>query len=197
MDRIPVLKTYKLYIGGQFPRTESGRYYELKDKSKKLIANVCLSSRKDLRNAVTAARSAFGGWSGKSAFNRSQILYRIAEMLEGRKTQLKEELMQQGSNAKQAEAEVNLCIDRLIYYAGWCDKYSALFSSINPVASSHYNFSVPEPTGVVTIIAPEESSLILSKCDRAGYCRWKYLRCSCFRNKTFVQHYLRRNIGNF
>lgn len=160
MERIPVLKTYKIYIGGQFPRTESGRYYELKDKSKKLIANMCLSSRKDLRNAVTAARSAFVGWSGKTAFNRSQILYRIAEMLEGRKGQLKEELMLQGSNAKQAEAEVALSIDRLIYYAGWCDKYSALFSSVNPVASSHFNFSVPEPTGVVTIIAPEDSSLV-------------------------------------
>jgi acyl-CoA reductase-like NAD-dependent aldehyde dehydrogenase len=160
MERIPVLKTYKIYIGGQFPRTESGRYYELKDKSKKLIANMCLSSRKDLRNAVTAARSAFSGWSGKTAFNRSQILYRIAEMLEGRKAQLKEELILQGSNAKQAEAEVALSIDRLIYYAGWCDKYSALFSSVNPVASSHFNFSVPEPTGVVTIIAPEDSSLL-------------------------------------
>ncbi len=160
MNRIPVLKTYKIYIGGQFPRTESGRYYELRDKHKKHIANVCLSSRKDLRNAVTAARSAFTGWSGKTAFNRSQILYRIAEMLEGRKAQLKEELMLQGSNAKQAEAEVIVSIDRLIYYAGWCDKYSALFSSVNPVASSHYNFSVPEPTGVVNIIAPEEFSLL-------------------------------------
>jgi len=160
MQRIPVLKTYKIYIGGQFPRTESGRYYELKDKNKKLIANMCLSSRKDLRNAVTAARSAFEGWSGKTAFNRSQILYRIAEMLEGRKAQLKEELVQQGSNAKQAEVEVALSIDRLIYYAGWCDKYSALFSSVNPVASSHFNFSIPEPTGVVTIIAPEDSSLL-------------------------------------
>jgi acyl-CoA reductase-like NAD-dependent aldehyde dehydrogenase len=160
MERIPVLKTYKIYIGGQFPRTESGRYYELKDKSKKLVANMCLCSRKDLRNAVTAARGAFAGWSGKTAFNRSQILYRIAEMLEGRKAQLKEELMQQGSNAKQAETEVLLSIDRLIYYAGWCDKYSALFSSVNPVASSHYNFSVSEPTGVVNIIAPEENSLI-------------------------------------
>jgi acyl-CoA reductase-like NAD-dependent aldehyde dehydrogenase len=160
MERIPVLKTYKIYTGGQFPRTESGRYYELKDKSKKLIANMCLCSRKDLRNAVTAARGAFAGWSGKTAFNRSQILYRIAEMLEGRKAQLKEELMQQGSNAKQAEAEVLLSIDRFIYYAGWCDKYSALFSSVNPVASSHYNFSVPEPTGVVNIIAPDENSLI-------------------------------------
>lgn len=160
MERIPVLKTYKLYIGGQFPRTESGRYYELKNKQNKLIANMCLSSRKDLRNAVTAARSAFGGWSGKSAFNRSQIIYRIAEMLEGRKAQLKDELMQQGSTAKQAETEVLQSIDRLIYYAGWCDKYSQIFSSVNPVASSHFNFSVPEPMGVVNIIAPEDSSLL-------------------------------------
>jgi acyl-CoA reductase-like NAD-dependent aldehyde dehydrogenase len=160
MERIPVLKTYKLYIGGQFPRTESGRYYELKNKQNKLIANMCLSSRKDFRNAVTAARIAFGGWSGKSAYNRSQIIYRIAEMLEGRKAQLKEELIQQGSTAKQADTEVVQAIDRLIYYAGWCDKYSQIFSSVNPVASSHFNFSVPEPTGVVSIIAPEDSSLL-------------------------------------
>lgn len=160
MERIPVLKTYKLYIGGQFPRTESGRYYELKDKKKKLLANMCLSSRKDLRNAVVAARSAFGGWSGRSAFNRSQIIYRIAEMLEGRKAQLIDELVQQGSTAVQAKNEVAVGIDRIIYYAGWCDKYTQLFSSVNPVASSHFNFSVPEPTGVVTIIAPEESSLL-------------------------------------
>jgi acyl-CoA reductase-like NAD-dependent aldehyde dehydrogenase len=160
MERIPVLKTYKLYIGGQFPRTESGRYYELKDKKKKLLANMCLSSRKDLRNAVVAARAAFGGWSGRSAFNRSQIIYRIAEMLEGRKAQLMDELVQQGSTAVQAKNEVAACIDRIIYYAGWCDKYTQIFSSVNPVASSHFNFSVPEPTGVVNIIAPEESSLL-------------------------------------
>jgi len=160
MERITVLKTHKLFIGGQFPRTESGRYYELKDKTKKLIANMCLSSRKDFRNAVIAARGAFGGWSSKSAFNRSQIIYRIAEILEGRKAQFKEELMLQGSTLRQAELEVILSIDRLIYYAGWCDKYSALFSSVNPVASSHFNFSVPEPTGVVSVIAPEETSLL-------------------------------------
>jgi acyl-CoA reductase-like NAD-dependent aldehyde dehydrogenase len=160
MERIPVLKTYKLYIGGQFPRTESGRYYELKDKKKKLLANMCLSSRKDLRNAVVAARAAFSGWSGRSAFNRSQIVYRIAEMLEGRKAQLMDELVQQGSTAVQAKNEVAACIDRIIYYAGWCDKYTQIFSSVNPVASSHFNFSVPEPTGVVNIIAPEESSLL-------------------------------------
>jgi acyl-CoA reductase-like NAD-dependent aldehyde dehydrogenase len=113
-----------------------------------------------MRNAVVAARGAFGGWSGRSAFNRSQIIYRIAEMLEGRKAQLMDELVQQGSTAVQAKNEVAACIDRIIYYAGWCDKYTQIFSSVNPVASSHFNFSVPEPTGVVNIIAPEESSLL-------------------------------------
>jgi len=160
MERLNVLKTYKIYIGGQFPRTESGRYYALLNKKKDTIANVCLSSRKDLRNAVVAARGAVTGWSGKPAFNRSQILYRIAEMLEGRKAQFVEELILQGITAKAAEAEVLQSIDRLVYYAGWCDKYTALYSSVNPVASSHFNFSVPEPTGVVSVIAPEESSLL-------------------------------------
>ncbi len=160
MSRLNVLKTYKIYIGGQFPRTESGRYYALQNKKGDTIANVCLSSRKDLRNAVVAARAAVTGWSGKTAFNRSQILYRIAEMLEGRKAQFIEELVLQGLTPKAAEVEVLKSIDRLVYYAGWCDKYSALFSSVNPVASSHFNFSVPEPTGVVSVIAPEDSSLL-------------------------------------
>ncbi len=160
MSRLEILKTYKIYIGGQFPRTESGRYYPLKDKNGKLLANVCLSSRKDFRNAVVAARGAFGGWSGRAAFNRSQILYRIAEMLESRKAQFIAELQQQGSTAKAAEEEVNQSIDRLVYYAGWCDKYIQLYSTVNPVASSHFNFSVPEPTGVVAIIAPEDSALL-------------------------------------
>lgn len=160
MPRLNVLKTYKIYIGGQFPRTESGRYYELLNKKSETIANVCLSSRKDFRNAVVAARSAFVGWSGRAAFNRSQILYRIAEMLEGRKTQFVEELVLQGVSKAAAEKEVLQSIDRLVYYAGWCDKYSALFSSVNPVASSHFNFSVPEPTGVVSVIAPENSGLL-------------------------------------
>jgi acyl-CoA reductase-like NAD-dependent aldehyde dehydrogenase len=160
MSRLNILKTYKIYIGGQFPRTESGRYYELKNKKGDVLANVCLSSRKDFRNAVVAARSAFGGWSGRSAFNRGQILYRIAEMLEGRKAQFVEELVLQGSSARVAETEVQESIDRLVYYAGWCDKYQQLFGSVNPVASSHFNFSVPEPTGVVSIIAPEKSSLL-------------------------------------
>lgn len=159
-DRSAILKTYKIYIGGQFPRTESGRYYALNDGQARLLANICLSSRKDFRNAVVSARKAFGGWSSKSAFNRSQILYRIGEMLEGRKAQFVEELMQMGSTKTQAENEVNLSVDRLIYYAGWCDKYTQLFSSVNPVASSHFNFSVPEPMGVVAGIAPEKSGLL-------------------------------------
>jgi acyl-CoA reductase-like NAD-dependent aldehyde dehydrogenase len=160
MERLEVLKTYKIFIGGQFPRTESGRFYPLYDKSKKIIANMCLSSRKDYRNAVVAARSAQSGWAARAAFNRGQILYRIAEMLEGRKEQFVNELIQQGSNKKQAEDEVKLSIDRIVYYAGWCDKYQQVFSSVNPVASSHFNFSVPEPMGVVAIIADENTSLI-------------------------------------
>lgn len=160
MTRLNVLKTYKIYIGGQFPRTESGRFYELKNKKQQIIANVCLSSRKDFRNAVTSARGAFGSWSGRSAFNRSQILYRIAEMLQGRASQFIEELMQQGITKTAAQKEVIQNIDRLVYYAGWCDKYQQIFSAVNPVASSHFNFSVPEPMGVVSIIAPEKSSLL-------------------------------------
>jgi len=160
MSRLEVLKTYKIYIGGQFPRTESGRYYIPVNSTGAKLANVCLSSRKDFRNAVVAARGAFGGWAGRAAFNRSQILYRMAEMLEGRKAQFIEELTQQDSTREAAENEVNLSIDRLIYYAGWCDKFQQLFSAVNPVASSHFNFSVPEPTGVVSIIAPQQSGLL-------------------------------------
>ncbi len=158
--RLEVLKTYKIYIGGQFPRTESGRYYIPTNAAGKKLANVCLSSRKDFRDAVVTARSAFGGWSGRAAFNRSQILYRMAEMLEGRKTQFIEEMVLQDSTKAKAEKEVNLAIDRLIYYAGWCDKFQQLYSAVNPVASSHFNFSVPEPTGVVSIIAPQSDSLL-------------------------------------
>lgn len=160
MSRIEVLKTYKLYIGGQFPRTESGRYYPLMNSKKEVIANVSLSSRKDFRNAEVAARSAFAGWSSKTHFNRGQILYRVAEMLEGRKEQFVNELVQQGLTKKQAESEVQQSVDRWVYYAGWCDKYQQMFSTVNPVSSSHFNFSVPEPMGVVSIIAPEKSSLL-------------------------------------
>ncbi len=158
--RLEVLKTYKIYIGGQFPRTESGRYYVTTNKKQQALANVCLSSRKDVRDAIVAARNAFGGWSGKAAFNRAQILYRIAEMLEGRRAQFVDELIKQDVSAKDAEQEINISIDRLIYYAGWCDKYQQVFGSVNPVASSHFNFSVPEPTGVVTIVAPQNTSLL-------------------------------------
>lgn len=160
MSRLEILKTYKIYIGGQFPRTESGRYYSPLDKKGNPLGNICLSSRKDVRNAVSAARKAFGGWSERAAFNRGQILYRIAEMLEGRREQFISELIQQGSSRPNAEKEVNLSVDRIVYYAGWCDKFVQVLSAVNPVASSHFNFSVPEPMGVVGIVAPPSSSLI-------------------------------------
>jgi acyl-CoA reductase-like NAD-dependent aldehyde dehydrogenase len=160
MNRLEILKTYKLYIGGQFPRTESGRSYQPLDSKGKPLANLCLSSRKDARNAVSAARKAVGSWSERSAFNRGQILYRIAEMLESRKAQFVEELIAQGSTKASAEKEVHLTIDRIVYYAGWCDKYQQVVSSVNPVASSHFNFSVAEPMGVIGIHAPQDSSLI-------------------------------------
>ncbi|HMN04825.1 MAG TPA: aldehyde dehydrogenase family protein [Flavobacteriales bacterium] len=159
-DRIPVMKTYKLYIGGKFPRTESGRYYQPKDADGKPLANVCRSSRKDLRESVVAARKAFGDWGRRTAYNRGQILYRIGEMLEGRSAQFVHELMLHGATRSAAEKEVTTAIDRWIHYAGWCDKYQALFSSVNPTATSHFNFSVQEPTGVVGILAPEESGLL-------------------------------------
>lgn len=158
--RLEVLKTYKIYIAGQFPRTESGRYYSPVNKAGKKLANVCLCSRKDFRDAVVAARAAFSGWSNRAPFNRSQILYRMAEMLEGRKAQFIEELVLQGTSKVAAEKEVNLATDRLIYYAGWCDKFQQLFSAVNPVATPHFNFSAPEPTGVVSIIAPQGDSLL-------------------------------------
>ena len=157
--RLNVLKTYKLYIGGKFPRTESGRYYKL-EAGGEAIANVCLSSRKDLRNAVVAARAAQPAWASLSAFLRSQIIYRAAEMLEGRASQFASELVRMGAEPSEARAEVAASIDRLVYYAGWCDKYVQVFSSVNPVASSHFNFSIPGPTGVVGVIAPEASGLL-------------------------------------
>ena len=159
-QRIPVDKTYKIYIGGKFPRTESGRFFPLEDASGNVIANVCRGSRKDFRNAVVAARSAVSGWSGASAYLRGQILYRIAEMLEGRSEQFVAELVLQGESKRRAQKEVEASIDRLIYYAGWSDKYQQVFSAVNPVASSHFNFSVLEPTGVVALIAPDDSSLL-------------------------------------
>jgi len=160
-SRLPVLKTYKVYIGGKFPRTESGRFYLLKNPvTDEPIANMCLCSRKDFRESVLAARAAQGGWAAKSAYNRSQIIYRIAEMLEGRTAQFISEMIQMGSSETDARAEVEATVDRLVYYAGWADKFQQVFSSVNPVASSHFNFSVLEPTGVVALVAPRNSSLI-------------------------------------
>ena len=158
--RVPVAKTYKIYIDGKFPRTESGRYFALENSNGDSIANICRGSRKDFRNSVVAARAAFGGWSAASAYLRGQILYRIAEMLEGRSEQFVTELMLQGVSKRRARNEVDASIDRLIYYAGWSDKYQQIFSSINPVNSSHFNFSVLEPTGVVSILAPDDSGLL-------------------------------------
>jgi acyl-CoA reductase-like NAD-dependent aldehyde dehydrogenase len=160
MTSLTVLKTYKIFIGGAFPRSESGRYYKLQNKAKETIANICLCSRKDARNAVAAARKAQDGWQGRAAFNKGQIIYRIAEILEGRRTQFVAELIQQGIAKNAAEKEVQQAIDSCVYYSGWADKYQAIASSVNPVASSHFNFSVAEPTGVVNIIAPANSGLI-------------------------------------
>jgi acyl-CoA reductase-like NAD-dependent aldehyde dehydrogenase len=158
-ERIKVLKTYKIYIGGQFPRTESGRYYPL-SLTDKITVNVCLSSRKDFRNAVVKAREAQESWASRSALNRSQILYRIAEMLETRSAQFVEEMILQGSSKAAAKLEVEQSVDRLIYYAGWCDKYNPIFSSVNPVSSSHFNFSSTEPMGVISMIASQKSALL-------------------------------------
>ena len=158
--RLPVMKTYKLYIGGKFPRTESGRYYQPKGADGKPLANLCRGSRKDVREAVVAARKVQGGWADRSAFNKGQILYRIGEMLEGRSAQFVEELVLHGTPRKQAEAEVSAAIDRWVYYAGWCDKYQAVFSSVNPTNTSHFNFSVHEPTGVVGVMCPTDGGLL-------------------------------------
>ena len=160
MSRLGINKTYKLYIGGKFPRTESGRYYPVNNTKGKLIANMCLSSRKDFRNAVVVARKAQRSWANTSALNKGQILYRIAEMLEGRKDQFTRELVEQGETEIKAKTEVEMTIDRLVYYAGWSDKFQQLFSSVNPVSSSYFNFSNVEPVGVIAIIAPENPSLL-------------------------------------
>ena len=159
-ERIEVLKTYKTYVGGAFPRSESGHTYAVKDRSGNKIANACRCTRKDVRDSVVAARSACSGWSSRSAYNRGQILYRIAEMLEGRKEQFQKELELAGSKKKDAEKEIALSVDRLIYYAGWTDKISQVFGTINPVASQHFNFSMPEPTGIVGVIAPDNGHLL-------------------------------------
>ena len=160
MSRLDINKTYKLYIGGKFPRTESGRFYAVNNSKDKLIANMCLASRKDFRNAVVVARKVQPSWASMTALNRGQVLYRIAEMLEGRKEQFVAELLAQGESPKKAKDEVDASIDRLVYYAGWSDKYQQFFSTVNPVSSTHFNFSNVEPVGVVSIIAPENKSLL-------------------------------------
>jgi acyl-CoA reductase-like NAD-dependent aldehyde dehydrogenase len=157
--RLDVRKTYKIYIDGKFPRTESGRIYPLKDASGNTIANICRGSRKDLRDSIVSNRKAQPGWASKSAYNKGQILYRIAETLESRKAQFVDILMKQGDSAAGAKKEVDTAIDILVYYAGWSDKYIQVFSAVNPVESSHFNFSYPEPTGVVSILAPSKQGL--------------------------------------
>lgn len=157
---IAVLKTYKLYIGGGFPRTESGRFYPLRDSADELIANICLASRKDFRNAVVAARKSQSTWGAKSAYNRSQIIYRIAEMLQQREELFVKEMKEVGYTTEGAVEEFSASVDYLVYFAGWCDKYLQVFSAVNPVASSHFNFSVPEPTGVVAAFASNKTALL-------------------------------------
>ena len=160
-NRIDVLKTYKLFIGGAFPRSESGRVYSIKDFKGNHLANPSLASRKDLRDAVVAARSAFSGWSSATAYNRGQILYRMAEILEGRSEQLVTEIVAlEGVTPRAAALQVQQSIDLLVWYAGWSDKISALAGSTNSVSGPYYNFSTPEPIGVVAIFAPAKPSLL-------------------------------------
>lgn len=159
--RIDVMKTYKLYIGGAFPRSESGRSYELKDKKGNFIANPALASRKDLRDAVVAAKAAFSGWSHATAYNRGQILYRMAEMLEGRTEQFVAEIKAlEGVSDSVARKQVQDSIDLWVWYAGWSDKISTTSGGTNPIAGPYYNFTIPEPLGVVGVIADEKESLL-------------------------------------
>ena len=160
-NRLEVKKTYKLYIGGKFPRSESGRFLPAKSATGEHLDNVCHASRKDFRDAVVAARAAVDGWSKATAYNRGQILYRAAEMLQSRAGELVSEVARStGASAANARREVRLAIDRLVHFAGWTDKYSQVFGSVNPVASPHFNFTTPEPTGVVVVLAPDEPSLV-------------------------------------
>ena len=161
MSRLDVRKTYKLYIGGKFPRSESGRYLPAKSPRGEHLDNFAHASRKDFRDAVVAARAAVDGWSKATAYNRGQILYRAAEMLQNRAPELVNEIARStGANAAKAKREVTTAIDRLVHFAGWTDKYSQVFGSVNPVASPHFNFTTPEPTGVVVVLAPDEPSLL-------------------------------------
>ncbi len=160
-DRIDVRKTYKLAIGGAFPRSESGRTYVVSDARGRFLANAARASRKDARDAVVAARKAFKGWSAKTAYNRGQVLYRVAEVMEGRRAQLADEVQAgEGLGRKQAEAAVDAAIDRMVWYAGWADKVAQVVGGTNPVAAPYFDFSTPEPTGVVAVLAPQDSSLL-------------------------------------
>ncbi|MGH3714959.1 MAG: aldehyde dehydrogenase family protein [Micromonosporaceae bacterium] len=159
--RLGVRKTYKLYVGGAFPRSESGRSYPVTSAKGEFLANAALASRKDVRDAVVAARKAFPGWAGLTAYHRGQILYRVAEMLEGRRDQfVAEARAAQGRTARQAETEVEAAIDRWVWYAGWADKIAQVYGNANPVAGPFFNLSSPEPTGVVGIVAPQSAPLL-------------------------------------
>jgi acyl-CoA reductase-like NAD-dependent aldehyde dehydrogenase len=159
--RLEVKKTYKLFIGGKFPRSESGRYLSAKSAKGERLDNFSHASRKDFRDAVSAARGAFDGWNKATAYNRGQILYRAAEMLQNRAGELTNEIARSTNvSVAKAKREVTAAIDRLVHYAGWTDKYQQVFGSVNPVASSHFNFTTPEPTGVVVVLAPDEPSLL-------------------------------------
>lgn len=160
MSRVEVRKTHKLYIGGAFPRSESGRTFEAVDAKGGFLANMAHASRKDARDAVRAARSAFGGWAGRTPYNRGQVVYRIAEVMEGRREQFVDQLRAaEGLTAKQAETQVDAAIDRVVWYAGWADKYVQVLGNANPVSSPYFNLSSPEPTGVVAVLAPKDSLL--------------------------------------
>ncbi|NEW73817.1 aldehyde dehydrogenase family protein [Streptomyces rhizosphaericus] len=160
-ERLSVLKTYKLFVGGKFPRSESGRVYEVTDAKGTWLANAPLASRKDARDAVVAARKAFDGWSGATAYNRGQILYRVAEMLEGRRGQFVHEVADaEGLSKSKAALQVDAAIDRWVWYAGWSDKTAQIAGSANPVAGPYFNLSTPEPTGVVALLAPQDSSFL-------------------------------------
>jgi len=162
MSRLQIPKTYKQFIGGKFPRSESGRTYRVTSAEGEFVANAAQSSRKDARDAVTAARSAFAAWSGATSYNRVQVLYRIAEVLEGRRTQFIDEIRTlEGGSAASAAAQVDRAIDLWVWYAGWADKYAQVLGSANPVAGPYFNLSVPEPTGVVAQIAPQGSDSLL------------------------------------
>jgi acyl-CoA reductase-like NAD-dependent aldehyde dehydrogenase len=160
-DRLAVRKTYKLYVNGAFPRSESGRTYEVTDAKGHFLANAARASRKDARDAVVAARAAFGKWSGMTAYNRGQVLYRVAEVMEGRHVQFCEEVAAgEGLSASKARAAVDAAIDRWVWYAGWTDKLATVLGGANPVAGPYFDFSMPEPTGVVAVLAPQQSSLL-------------------------------------